>query len=256
MTTDPRIVAAAWHPQYPGRGSTSKLVDPIVEPDWAGLRVVAAIERGAAEVYRYGDRIDVPVPLEVALGRAFGSAAGVIEGHLTRQPFEAGTGASLARDLAPRTMFSLPVFFQRRANDPYLVGRRHQAEEEARAQPFLRALADGEEHAFVATDLLWLDGQSLVDVPLLERKRQLESVLTQSRVVRVTPFARPRGSQLVSTWAALGFEHVFWRAANSRYLPGRENPDWVVVRAPRPSSRLIVPHAADAPADAEEPPDA
>ena len=35
--------------------------------------------------------------------------------------------------------------------------------------------------AFVAVDLLRLDGQSLLDVPLLERKRLLESVLDQGR---------------------------------------------------------------------------
>ena len=51
--------------------------------------------------------------------------------------------------------------------------------------------ARGERHAFVATDLLWIDGQPIDDVPLLERKRLLEAVLDESYLVRVSAFVRP-----------------------------------------------------------------
>ncbi len=236
MTTDPRVVAVEWRPQYPGRRSASDVVDPIIEPDWAGLRVAAMIDHGTAEVYRYGDRIEVPASLEEALGYAFEAEDGVVEGHLTRQAFDTGVGAFPMRESVPRSAFSLPRLFRRDTKDPYLIGREHQAEEEKRALPFIEALADGVDHAFVATDLLWLDGQSLLDVPLLERKRQLDTLLAQSRLIRVSPFTRPGGSRLAATWGTLGFEHVFWRAANSRYTPGLENPDWVVLPTPRPSS--------------------
>ncbi len=71
MSTDPREVAAAWVPQRPGRRAPRDIPDPIVEPDWGGVRAVAAITSGRAEIYRYGDRIDVPRTLEEALGYAF-----------------------------------------------------------------------------------------------------------------------------------------------------------------------------------------
>ena len=238
MTTDPRVVAAEWRPQHPGRRAAGEILDPIIEPDWAGLRVAAAIDQGRAEVYRYGDRIDVPPPLEAALGNAFGAVGGVIEGHLTRQAFDDGVGVdAAAREAVPRGIFSMPRLFRRNSKDPYIIGRKHQADEEARALPFLEALARGEEHAFVATDLLWLDGRSLLDFPLLERKRHLEGVLAQSRLVRVTPFARPGGSRLAATWGRQGFEYIFWRAANSRYRPDAENPDWAVVPSPTHATR-------------------
>ena len=48
-----------------------------------------------------------------------------------------------------------------------------------------------DEVSYVATDLLWLDDTSLLDVPLLERRRLLESVLVESDVVRVGAFIRP-----------------------------------------------------------------
>jgi hypothetical protein len=254
MTSDPRVVAAEWRPQFPGRRGTKDIVDPIVEPDWGGLRVVAAIDRGKAEVFRYGDRIDVPPSLEESLGYAFEAVDGVIEGHLTRRAFDDGIGAYPAQDAVSRPIFSVPRAFKRGADkDPYVYGRRHQSEEEDRALEILEALADGLDHAFVAIDLLWLDGESLQNIPLLERKRQLDTVVAQSRLIRVTPFARPGGSKMTVTWATLGFENIHWRAANSRYTPGEENPDWAVVPAPGAGSR-VPPPPAPPPADATAPP--
>jgi ATP-dependent DNA ligase len=87
-------------------------------------------------------------------------------------------------------------------------------------------------HAFVATDLLWLDGEPLLEVPLLERKRLLGTVLEESFLVRVTAFVRPSAVMTLVTWGALGFGDLSYRSANSRYLPGRENPDWAVGRPP------------------------
>lgn len=242
MTTDPRVIAAEWRPQFPGRSEASAIPDPIVEPDWGGLRVAVAVDRGTAEVYRYGDRIDVPRSLEEALGYAFEATDGVLEGHLTTRAFDTGIGAYPAQDPVARPLFSRPRFLSRnRDKDPYLIGRRHAAEEEKAAPEILEALANGEDHAFVATDLLWLDGQTLRDIPLLERKRLLDTVLAQSRLVRVTTFIRPGGSHTANTWGTLGFENLFWRAANSRYTPGEENPDWAVVPAPGVASRVPPP---------------
>jgi hypothetical protein len=77
-----------------------------------------------------------------------------------------------------------------------------------------------------------------MDVPLLERKRLLDTVLRPSRLVRVTPFVRPASApQTLITWATLGFSDLSWRAANSRYLAGRENPGWAVAAAPRSIAR-------------------
>ncbi len=256
MTSDPREIAIAWRPQFPGRRQAKDVVDPIIEPDWDGLRVVAAIERGKAELYRYGDRIDVPASLEEALGYAFEAVDGVIEGHLTKQAFDTGVGAYPTPDPIARPIFSMPRFLERGNRDPYVIGRRHRDEEESRALEILEALEAGEDHAFVATDLLWLDGEDLGGLPLQERKRQLDTVLSQSRLVRVTPWTRPGGSRVAATWGTLGFQHIFWRASNSRYTPDAENPDWVVVPAPRPQPRPAAPDTPNGEPPNGEPPDA
>src|SRR4029078_3597844 len=62
-----------------------------------------------------------------------------------------------------------------------------------------------DEVSFVATDLLWLDDTSLLDVPLLERRRPLESVIAESDVVRVGAFVRPPIDSWITSWRAIGF---------------------------------------------------
>jgi hypothetical protein len=96
----------------------------------------------------------------------------------------------------------------------------------------LEALAAGEPHGFVAIDLLWLDGQSLLGVPLLERKRLLDAVLTPSQLVRITTFVQATSIGMLMTWGSQGFAEISYRGANSRYLPCVENPDWAITRVP------------------------
>jgi ATP-dependent DNA ligase len=87
--------------------------------------------------------------------------------------------------------------------------------------------------AFVATDLLWIDGQSLLDIPLLERKRVLESALDERELVRRTMVVRPPVESWFAQWRALGFEEVTFKGANGRYRPGTVAEDWTVIVMPR-----------------------
>ena len=86
--------------------------------------------------------------------------------------------------------------------------------------------------AFVAVDLLRLDGQDLFDVPLLERKRVLESVVVQEERVRVSPYTQPPLASWLRTWRAAGFRGAVLKASNSRYRPGYETDQWVAVLSP------------------------
>ena len=106
----------------------------------------------------------------------------------------------------------------------------------------IEALARGERHAFVATDLLWLDGTSLADVPLLERKRLLEAVLSESFLARLSTFVRPSAVMTLVSWGMLGFPELSYRASNSRYLAGEVNPDWAIAQV----ARRADPHAPGA----------
>ncbi len=229
-----RDIAATWEPQLPGRLATRDVPDAIVEPDWGGVRVVVALTEESAAVFAHGQEIPVPEELVAALRAAFGALDAVIEGNLTTMALRTGEGAFPPPPKVDRPPLLVPrALRQSVRDDPYVRARDHREAALAAEPDVLEALEAGDRHAFVATDLLWLDGQSLLDIPLLERKRLLETVLEDSLLVRVTAFVRASAIVTLVTWGTLGFGDLFYRAANSRYLPGRENPDWAVGRPPR-----------------------
>jgi bifunctional non-homologous end joining protein LigD len=82
-----------------------------------------------------------------------------------------------------------------------------------------------ERQAFVASDLLELDGQPLLDVPFQERHRLLESVLEEGLQVRVDPVVKQPVAGWLAGWRRLGFSHVLARHQNARYHPGERSDD-------------------------------
>jgi hypothetical protein len=229
----PREIAAAWQPQRPGRRSAKEIPDAIVEPDWGGMRVVAALTEDEAALYRGGGEVAAPDELLEALLDAFGAVDAVIEGNVTTAALRSSEGAFPTAPKVERPPILVPRALRKDVkDDPFVRARDYEAAAQ-RVEPVVReALERGERHAFVATDLLWLDGQSLVDVPLLERRRILEGVLEESFLVRISVIVRPSAVLTLVTWGALGFRDLSYRAANSRYLVGQENADWAVTRAP------------------------
>ena len=85
----------------------------------------------------------------------------------------------------------------------------------------------------MAIDLLRLDGDSLLDVPLAERKRLLDGILVDTEIVRKTVTVRAPVAAWYAQWRALGFREVAVKGANSRYTPGVPNPDWATALIPR-----------------------
>lgn len=233
VDTDLLELAAAWRPERPGREAHRRIVDALVEPDWLGLHVVAALSADDVVFVHDGEAIPVPAELPPALVGAFDAVDALVEGRLTIKALESGEGALPAMVNVERPPILVPRVVRKSIqDDPFVRARDHEARAQAGAAPVLAALARGERHAFVATDLLWLDGSPLDDVPLLERKRLLDGVLETSYLVRVTPYVKPSAILTLVTWGTLGFRELHYRAANARYLAGRENPAWAVTRPP------------------------
>jgi len=197
--------------------------DPLVEPLWTGVRVLAAVDgNGAVIVDIEGDRVEAMPGIIAALAAAVHASGVVLDGFLTKQTAHAT--ASIAWPDEMPSMGRLVGLRRNRAVDTLTL------KEEALAA---HTFDSEEEVSFVATDLLWLDDTSLLDVPLLERRRLLESVVEESDVVRVGAFIRPPIESWVTSWRSMGFAGLTYKAANSRYLPGEPNPDWVITGMPR-----------------------
>lgn len=86
---------------------------------------------------------------------------------------------------------------------------------------------DESRRAFIAVDLIELDGEALHDVPYQERRRLLESVIDQDQRVRLGPVVKHPLAGWLSGWQANGFTHYLAKHMNSRYLPGERNDDWL-----------------------------
>ncbi|HYM83181.1 MAG TPA: hypothetical protein VEY67_03395, partial [Candidatus Dormibacteraeota bacterium] len=94
-------------------------------------------------------------------------------------------------------------------------------------------VAPGDELVLVAIDLLALEGEPLLDIPLLERKRLLDSVLEPSHLVRLGAYVRPPIDPWIGSWRAQGFHAIAFKDANGRYRPGERADDWAVSNIPQ-----------------------
>lgn len=84
--------------------------------------------------------------------------------------------------------------------------------------------------SYVAFDLLWLDGESLLDVPLEERLAHLERVLVPGPHLQRSEPIREHGLALYTAARGRGLEGVMAKRLGSRYLPGRRSRDWLKLK--------------------------
>ena len=203
-----------------GRGSRA-VPDPLVEPSWGGVRVIARVEPGRT---RFADEDGVDCTAEFAAVADAVSAATradslILDGFLTVEPTQSAEGMEITGIETPSAGQMMTQM---------LVGTRRSRQPESG-----RRLDPDRPIAFVAVDLLRIDGTSLLDVPLLERKRLLDGALDPGPLVRITPFVRLPIGTFVVTWRGLGFGALAYKAANSRYIPDGRNDDWSI--GPMPS---------------------
>lgn len=209
---------------YHGR-HVFEISDPVVEPLWSGTRVLAhlTVHPGAepatvvALIEELGADLAPELPtLAEAIATSFTALDAIVDGVISRQVTLDGVGAAAIPEVRGR-----PTEMFVRSNLDFDVSPRGPvADAAAEAEP-----VDG----FFAVDLLRVDGTSLLDVPLLERKRVLESVIIPGRLVRVSSHVRPPIDSWIATWKAMGLRGGMLKAANSRYHPNDETIEWRIV---------------------------
>ena len=217
-----------WRPLEVRRTNrTPEITDPIVEPLWDGTRVLAHFKatpdgprRGTvALIDGVGDDVTGEFPEVVdALVDGVYAVDAVIDGILTYQALAGGEGVSVVADAKTSSM-------------GMLMGRPAEVTIERPHNPQADDAAElgSEDVAFVALDLLAIDGQTLFDLPLLERKRQLEGLIGVSEYARISPYARPPVAQWLNSWKSAGFRGVVLKAANSRYQPSDVAAKWAII---------------------------
>lgn len=206
-------------PQLPVEMNAEVLsVEWLFEPLWPGVRMLARASNGTV---RLTDELGEPIPDEGETADATETLTGAIladealvDGVWTAQPFvgDGSPARAWAETLAAEGLAEdIP--------DPLETERRR---------------------AFVAVDLVELDGTPLHDVPFQERRRLLESVIDEGIRVRLSQVVKqPLAGWLVG-WRANGFTHYVAKHMNSRYRPGERTEDWLKLslRAEAPRSMM------------------
>ena len=161
----------------------------LFEPSWGGLRALAFI--GPAEIAGSGD-------------------VRLFDGE--------------GRDVAPRLSELAGLAVRVDARSAVLDGELVVVDAAGRADPdeLARRLAGGRGRpvAFLAFDLLHVDGRSLLSAPLDRRREQLRRVLRPGDEVVAVPAIAGEGRALHEAAAAQGIAGVMARQRSSPYLPG------------------------------------
>ncbi len=180
--------------------------DWLFEVKWDGYRVEAVVRDGTVDLFtRNGNDASAYFPRLLAPPTWIEAREAIVDGEV------------VALDESGRPDFSL------------LQERISEARSGRSAPPFV----------FQAFDLLHLDGRSLLDVPLEQRKRLLELVLRPSTRVRYAAHVDTEGIAFFEAAAAQGLEGIVAKQRRSRYEPGRRVTTWLKLKV-RPEQELVV----------------
>jgi len=182
------------------------------EMKWDGLRALAYVSGGNARLAsRTGRDITFVYPELAALPAAVGNHDAVIDGEIVA--FGGG----------PWPDFEA---LQQRMN----ISTAAQA----------RALSAQNPVSYLAFDLLWLDGGSLLDEPYSGRRELLESLGLDTGRVQVPPsFAGESGADIQAVSKQQHLEGIMAKRLSSRYEPGRRTAAWRKIKNKRRQEVVI-----------------
>ncbi|MBC7553107.1 MAG: DNA ligase D [Taibaiella sp.] len=79
-------------------------------------------------------------------------------------------------------------------------------------------------------DCLSVDGESIEDKPLLQRKEILRSVLPESDFIRYCDHVEERGKDFFAAMKKMGMEGMIAKRADSTYIPDSRSANWLKVK--------------------------
>jgi len=92
---------------------------------------------------------------------------------------------------------------------------------------------------FIAFDVLYVKGRSVMREPLWERKYLLPQVLDPTELVQICEFIEDEGTAFFQATCDLGLEGIMAKDKSSLYLPGKRSPAWLKVKRVRESEFVV-----------------
>ncbi|MDX2776000.1 DNA ligase D [Streptomyces caniscabiei] len=79
-------------------------------------------------------------------------------------------------------------------------------------------------------DILWCDGYDVRDMPLVERKNLLQSVIPAGSIIRYSDHMTRSGTKLFKAMQEHGLEGIVAKKADSAYREGYRGTDWLKIK--------------------------
>ena len=83
---------------------------------------------------------------------------------------------------------------------------------------------------FIAFDLLYLDGRSLIELPIEQRKEKLDALVVPASWLQVSSHVVGEGVALAEAAAAQRLEGVVAKKRGCPYRPGKRSRDWLKIK--------------------------
>ncbi len=186
--------------------------DWAFEIKWDGVRTILFVEGGRVRAHSRND-LDVTAsfPELADIGEFLGMTTCVLDGEVV----------ALGEDGRPSF-----ATLQRRMH----VANQREARRRADLDPI----------SFVAFDVLYLEGHSLLSATYDQRRAKLESLrLSGTTFTTTESFRDVSGQDIFAATVANGLEGVVAKRRRSPYRPGRRTPDWIKVKSFRTQEVVI-----------------
>jgi bifunctional non-homologous end joining protein LigD len=181
------------------------------EVKWDGVRAIAYCRTGKVEIVsRSGRDVTGSYPELAALAEELEGAEAVLDGEI------------VSFDPEGRPSFQR---LQRRMH----VDRRN----------LTRRLRDDVPVTYVIFDLLYYDGELLLDLPYEERRSRLEALGLEGEHWRTPSFHAGDGQAMLELTKAQGLEGIVGKRLDSKYRPGSRSGDWVKIKNVRSQEVVI-----------------
>jgi bifunctional non-homologous end joining protein LigD len=193
-----------------GKGAPPSSDDWIFEVKWDGVRAITYIEDGRMRMLsRNGHSMERQYPELSILPHHVNAKTAILDG-----------------EIAALDERGLPSF--------ELLQRRITVADASA----IATLARKDPCVFFAFDLLYLDGQDLRGLPLVERKKWLKEILKPGDLVRYSDHFVGNGPELLAGAKAQGLEGIIAKRANSFY-ESRRTSDWVKYKVTDSASFIL-----------------
>jgi bifunctional non-homologous end joining protein LigD len=93
-------------------------------------------------------------------------------------------------------------------------------------------------------DCLHYNGKSLINLPLLERKKIAEKVLVKSKILKFSDHVLQSGVEFFSKVIQMDLEGMIAKRASSLYYPGKRTKDWLKIKNHNTQEAVIAGYTA------------